>query len=32
MGLVWLLNSKEVSAIDERTAKIGATTFYRTAP
>ncbi|WP_448952104.1 hypothetical protein [Labrys neptuniae] len=29
MGLVWLLNGKEVSAIDERTATIGATTYYR---
>lgn len=29
MGLIWLLSGKEVSAIDERTAKIGATTFYR---
>ncbi|MGJ4855478.1 hypothetical protein ACN6KF_001424 [Labrys sp. La1] len=29
MGLVWLLNGKEVSAIDERTAKVGPTTIYR---
>lgn len=32
MGLVWLLNGKEVSAIDESTARIGATTYYRTKP
>ncbi|QEN86858.1 hypothetical protein FZC33_11205 [Labrys sp. KNU-23] len=30
MGLVWLLNGKEVDEITDRTAKIGATTFYRT--
>ncbi|MGN8119955.1 hypothetical protein [Labrys sp. 22185] len=30
MGLVWLLNGKEVTAITDRTAKIGATTYYRT--
>ena len=29
MGLVWLLNGKEVTAITERTAKIGATTYCR---
>ena len=29
MGLVWLLNGKEVSKISEWTATIGATTFYR---
>ncbi|MFC2248560.1 hypothetical protein ACETRX_02930 [Labrys portucalensis] len=32
MGLIWLLNGKEVKAITERTAAIGATTFYRTTP
>lgn len=30
MGLVWLLNGKEVSAIDERTAKTGTTMYYIT--
>ena len=29
VGLVWSLNGKEVNAIDERTAKIRATTYYR---
>ncbi|MGO4337894.1 hypothetical protein AB4037_23540 [Labrys sp. KB_33_2] len=32
MGLVWLLNGKEVSELNERTAKIGAATYYRTKP
>lgn len=32
MGLVWLLNGKEVRYIDERTAKIGATAFYKALP
>lgn len=29
MGLIWLLQGQEVSDVSERSARIGATTFYR---